>query len=83
LTTQGVNAAVRRHLRTSDLYIVFITQDAEALKRKLLSGEATPIGYSGTKSPEHMAEDAEIARFPIAVRAEDITIVGINEVFEK
>jgi hypothetical protein len=30
-----------------------------------------------------MAEDAEIARFPIAVRAEDITIVGINEVFEK
>jgi hypothetical protein len=29
-----------------------------------------------------MAEDAEIASFAIPVRAENITIIGINDVFE-
>jgi zinc protease len=83
LTRENVNAAVRRHLQHQSMYVVFITQDAEGLKRKLLSGMPTPIRYAGTKSAAHLAEDAEIAKFPIPVKEADITIVGINEVFEK
>jgi zinc protease len=83
LTRDDVNAAIRRHLQARDLYLVFITRDAEGLKRKLLSGAPTPIRYAGTKSAAHLAEDAEIASFPILVREADIRIVGIDEVFEK
>ena len=83
LTRENVNAAIRRQLQYRNLYIVFITQDAEGLKRRLLSGDPSPIRYTGPKSAAHMAEDAEIAKFPILVKAEDITIIGINEVFEK
>jgi len=83
LDCDDVNAAIRRQLQYRNMYVVFITQDAEGLKRKLLSGEPTPITYAGAKSAAHMAEDVEIARFPIPVKAEDITIIGINEVFEK
>jgi zinc protease len=83
LTVPSVNAAIRRHLQHRNMYVVFITQDAEGLKRALLSGAPTPIRHSGEKPGELLAEDQEIARFPIPVRAEDITIVGINEVFER
>jgi zinc protease len=83
LTRESVNAAIRRHLQHRNLYLVFITQDAEGLKRKLLAGAPTAIRYAGTKPAAHMAEDTEIASFPIPVTEADITIVGIDEVFER
>ncbi len=82
LDLDEVNRAIRRHLEYDNLYIVMITQDAEGLKEKLLSGVPTPITYAADQSAEHMAEDAEIASFPIPVKAENITIIGINDVFE-
>jgi len=83
LTADDVNAAISRHLQYDNMYIVFVTADAEAMKQKLLSGEPTPITYAGEKSAEHMAEDELIASFPIPVREENITIIGINDVFER
>ncbi|NNG15566.1 MAG: insulinase family protein [Gemmatimonadales bacterium] len=83
LTLEQVNAAIRTHLQYDNMYLVFITADAEAMKQALLSGAETPITYAGEKSAEHMAEDAEIASFPIPVREENITIIGIDEVFER
>ncbi|MDH3495345.1 MAG: hypothetical protein OER21_01090, partial [Gemmatimonadota bacterium] len=83
LTTRAVNAAIRRHLQYRNMYVVFITQDAEGLKRKLLGGEPTNIRYTGEKPPALLAEDAEIARYPIPVRPEDITVMNVNEVFER
>ena len=64
------------------MFVVFITADAQALRRKLLSGVATPITYAGEKPAELLAEDEIIASFPIPVQADDITIIGIDEVFE-
>ena len=83
LTTRAVNAAIRRHLQYRNMYVVFITQDAEGLKRKLLGGEPTNIRYTGEKPAALLAEDAEIARYPIPVRPEDITVMNVNEVFER
>jgi zinc protease len=83
LTRADVNSAIRRQLQYRSMYAVFITRDAEGLKRKLLSGAPTPIRYAGARSPAHMAEDAEIARFPIPVKPEDITIIRIDEVFDR
>ncbi|MFQ5536946.1 MAG: M16 family metallopeptidase [Gemmatimonadota bacterium] len=82
LTKEKVDAAIRRNLQAKNMYLVFITRDAEGMKEKLLSGEPTPITYAGTPSPEIQAEDKEIAAFPIPVRAEDITILPISQVFE-
>ena len=64
------------------MYMVFIVRDAEGLKDMLLGGVPTPITYAGEKPPEVWAEDELIASFPIPVKAENIRIVGINEVFE-
>lgn len=82
LDPEGVDAAIRQHLSTPGMYMVFITADAEAFKRLLLSGEPTSIGYAGEQPPQILAEDEEIAAFPIPVREEDITVLDISEVFE-
>ena len=82
LELDEVNQAIQRNLQYDNLYMVFITRDAEALKQQLLSGEPTPITYAGEKPAELLAEDEEIASFPIPVSAENISIIGIGEVFE-
>jgi zinc protease len=84
LTEAEVNAALRRHLRHNGGYhMVIITSDAEGLKRRLVSGEATPITYAGERSAELLAEDREIASYPIRVRAEDVRIIPIAEALER
>jgi zinc protease len=82
LDKAAVDAAIREHLDAPGMYMVFITQDAEAFKALLLSGEPTGITYAGEQPAEILAEDEEIAAFPIMVNEEDITIMTISEVFE-
>jgi zinc protease len=81
LTPQTVNAAIQRHLGSDGMYLVFITRDAEGFKQKLLSGEPTPIAYAGPQPDHVLAEDIEIAAYPIPVRAENVMILRIEEVF--
>lgn len=83
LDRAGVNAAITRHLQADNMYVVFITQDAEAFKRKLLSGEPTPITYAGERPAALRAEDEIIARFPLPVRPENVRIESIDQVLER
>jgi zinc protease len=83
LTPARVNDAVRRNLQYENMYVVFITADAEGMKRRLLGGEPTPITYAGERSREVLEEDRIIASFPIRVREENITIIPIAEVLER
>jgi zinc protease len=83
LTRDQVNAAVKKRLRSSNLWAVFITKDAEGLKQKLLSGTPTNITYAGKQPDEILNEDKVIASYPIPVSAQNITVISINDVFEK
>lgn len=83
LDLAGVDAAIKRHLQADNMYVVVITQDAEAFKRKLLSGEPTPITYAGERPAALLAEDEIIARFPLPVRAENVRIEPIDRVLER
>lgn len=82
VTPEQVNAAVRKHLHADNMYLVIITADAAAMKKKLLSGEATPITYAGERSAELHQEDKSIAALPIKLREQDITILPIDRVFQ-
>ncbi|HVS13513.1 MAG TPA: pitrilysin family protein [Thermoanaerobaculia bacterium] len=82
LTAEQVNAAIGEHFQTENMVLVVITRDAETFKKKLLAGEKTLISYAGEQPPEILAEDQEIATFPIPVKEEDVEILDILEVFE-
>jgi zinc protease len=81
VTPEQVNAAIKTHLQHDNLYIVIITADAAAMKQKILSGQPTPITYSGERSAELFAEEKLIAALPIKAREQDITILPIDRVF--
>jgi zinc protease len=82
LTLEKVNAAIKRHLQAKNLAVVFITQDAQGMKQKILSGEPTPITYTGQQPREVLEEDKVIASWPIPVKPEAIRVMKIDEVFE-
>jgi zinc protease len=82
VTAAQVNAAIKKHLQDDNMYLVVITSDAAAFKKKLLSGDATTITYAGERSAELLTEDKVIASFPIKVKESDITIVAIDKVFQ-
>jgi zinc protease len=83
LTPESVKAGIDRNLQSANMWVVFVTSDAHALKAKLLSGEPTFIRYAGEQPPEVVAEDDDIANFPIPVTEDDVTILDIQEVFER
>lgn len=83
VTPASVNAAIRENLQAGNMYLVLVTADAEGMKQKLLSGAPTNITYAGTRPAEVLEEDKQIASFPIRVKAENITIIPIDQVFQK
>jgi zinc protease len=83
LTLADVNAAVKKHLRADDLVIAMVTADAAKMKEALVSDAPSPIDYGGIPKPtEVLAEDKQIERYPLRVRAEDVRIVPVQQVFE-
>ncbi|MEJ2077695.1 MAG: insulinase family protein, partial [Acidobacteriota bacterium] len=81
-TLEDVNKAISKYLEYSDMWLVFITQDAQSLKKKLVSGEDTPISYPTQKPASILDEDKIIQAFPLPVKAGDVQIMKIGEVFE-
>jgi zinc protease len=83
LTLEKVNASLKKYLNYSNLWVVFITKDAEGLKQKLLAGTPTNITYAGKQPQEILEEDKIIASYPVPVKLQNITVININDVFEK
>jgi zinc protease len=81
LTTDTVRDVTRRHLTASDLWVAIVAPDARALAEAIAANAPSPITYDSPKPPEVVAEDAEIAVYPLAVRAEDVQVVPLADVF--
>lgn len=83
LTRNEVNRVIKRYLRSENLVIVAVANHADELKRALTSGEPSPITYNSPKPAEILEEDKLVEKFPIDLRAEDVTVVPVEQVFEK
>jgi zinc protease len=82
LTREQVNAAIRKHLRTDRLQIVAVAQNAQELKRQLTGSDPTPIQYNSPKPAAILEEDKTVEKWPVGLRAEDVQIVPVDQVFE-
>ncbi|MCE9594601.1 MAG: insulinase family protein [Planctomycetes bacterium] len=82
VTFEEVNAAIKKSMQADRLQIAIVAPDAEKLKAALVSDAPSPIDYKGIpKSAEILAEDKQIESFPLKLRAEDVTIVPVKEMF--
>jgi zinc protease len=82
LTRDQVNSAIRRHLRSDRLQIVAVSGNAAELKKQLLADQSAPMPYNSPKPDAIVAEDEIVRKWKLGLRAEDITIVPVAQVFE-
>ncbi len=83
VTLKDVNAAIKKYWQYRDMEIAIVTKDANALKEALVKDTPSPITYA-TPKPQHVLdEDKEISTFPLGIKADDITIVPVTELFVK
>ena len=83
LSHDVVNAAIRRHLQTGNLVIAIVTGDAAGLAEQLAGSAPTPIEYPNPMSAEILAEDAEIARYPLEIARDAIERWPVAEIFAR
>ncbi len=83
LTLAEVNAAIRKYLRPESMTIAVVSQDADALAAALAAAAPSPMTYGTPKPPEVLAEDEEIAAYPLHIRRDAIRIVPVEEMFAR
>jgi zinc protease len=82
LTLADVNRAIQTHLKSSGMRIAIVTKDAEGLRDAIVSNRPSPITYNAPKPKEILDEDKIIQAYKINLKASDVTIVSVEQVFE-
>lgn len=82
MTVNDVNNAIRKYLQYDNLQIVFITNQAEKLRDDLIANTPSPIKYATPKPKVVLAEDKQIVKYPLDIKAENIYIVDVNDLFQ-
>jgi zinc protease len=83
VTLEDVNAAIRKYWQYDNMQIAIVTKDAASLKEALANDTASPITYKTPKPQFVLDEDKEIGVFPLGIKADDVTIVPVAELFLK
>lgn len=81
LTRDEVNAAIKKHLQYKNMKIAMVTQDAESLKKALVENQPSPLKYSNPKPQAVLDEDKKIEAYPLKVKAENVKIINIKDIF--
>jgi zinc protease len=81
LVLDDVNAAIERHLRYDNLQVAIVSGDAARLARALADEAPSPVTYETPKSAEILAEDREIAAYPLGVTR--VVTLPVAEAFER
>ncbi len=83
LTREEVNAAIKKHWQYGTMAIAVVTKDANTFKDALVSDAASPITYKTPKPESVLSEDKEISVFPLKVKADNVKVVKVGELFVK
>ncbi len=82
LTLADVNRVIRENLDTENIQYVFVTGDAEDLRKRLVSDQVSPMTYAAEKPQALLDEDERIASTPLGFAEDSVSIVGSEAVFE-
>jgi zinc protease len=83
ITRDEVNAALKKYLAYDDVKIAMVTGSAASLKEALAADSPSPKTYGSPKGDEIVAEDENIAGFPLEIAAENIRVVPVDEMFQR
>jgi len=81
LTLEDVNAAIRRHLRSTNLDVVMIAKDAAGLRKAIESGAPSTVRYVTPPPNDVLEEDKSIKGYKLDVGS--VEVVPVDTIFEK
>jgi zinc protease len=81
LTLQAVNDTIRRRLRSTNLEVVVIASDAEALRKAIASGSTASVKYVTPPPADVLAEDKLVGAYKLD--AGSVQVVPVASIFEK
>jgi zinc protease len=82
LTLEQVNAVVTKYLQEDNIQFVFIAKDAQDMKQRLVSKQASPMKYNSEKTDELLKKDKFLQKFPLNINDKDVKIMAVDKVFE-
>jgi zinc protease len=79
-----VDRVIKKYLGIDKLAIAIVTDKGAEVRTKLVDGVPTSMNYdtAGTP-PEILAEDKVIEKFPLPVKADNVKVVPVDQLFEK
>jgi len=83
LTRDDVNRALKTYLTPANLSVVIVTKDAQGLRDALVSDAPSAIKYDSQKPEDIVAEDKVIGAMKLGIKAENVKIVPVEEVFAR
>ncbi len=81
VTLAEVNAAIKKYWQYKNMQIVIVTNDAEALKKALITNAPSPYTYPTAKPANVLEEDKQISAFKLDIKPENVTIVPVGDLF--
>ena len=82
LTLAEVNRVIKQYIRTDRMVIAAVTKNGEELKKELASDAPSPMTYNSPKPQEITDEDKLVIKWPLGLKAEDIKVRPVAEVFQ-
>jgi zinc protease len=82
LTRDEVNSIIRTRLRSKNLVIVAVSNNAAELKRSLASADPSPMTYNSPKPEAVTNVDKIVEKWPLNLKEENIKIVQATEMFQ-
>ena len=82
LTLADVNRVIKQYIRTDRMVVAAVTKNGEALKKDLASDAPSPMTYNSPKPQEITDEDKLVIKWPLGLKAEDIKVRPVAEVFQ-
>jgi zinc protease len=82
LTVEDVNRAIRKHLQLQNVQVVAVSAEGQALRKKLLSNEPSPMKYTAEKAKELLEEDKLVEKRVLPFKAEKTEVIPVDRIFE-
>ncbi len=83
LTLNDVNNAIKKYLQFKDLKIAIVTNKASDFKKDIVADTPSPMKYANPKPDEVLKEDKLIEKYSLPIKAENVKIVPVDEMFAK
>jgi zinc protease len=82
LTLDEVNQVIKKYLQEENIQFVFITKDAKDMKKRLVSGQTSPMKYNSSKDEALLKKDEFLQKYPLNINTKDVEIIPVKKVFK-